>query len=560
MTNDVIKTLIAEAYGEGPEGMRRVAETIINRAAIRGLTPEQVVRQPHQYTGLHSPGDSVRNLWGNGAAVRAAQEAWDLALKPGDPTGGADHYHTNRVNPGWNRNMPRTGQYGDHIFYASRPIPPGELPQVATQTDTRRPVPPSTPTPLPPMLAAQRNLQPLKPNVASLYEGFYPAPAAPAPRGAVSNENLVFGRGISDSVERSAANQENRHQTLASALEAQVVASQRPPVPPMPVGTSQSYAAQDRAPRVANVPLPRSRPVTPTDIARAPGVTIASIPTSPVAPLRSLPPIPPPSNGRSANANVTLGRSEQAFAAVPNRIPAPVLTTAQIRTDNGQGIPTPRGATPAQVAAVPYNQGQRVASIPTASSPLRTVIAEPAPANPPRGPNTGFMKPPEERLIAGIYPADPEVAAGIRPALLNDVGTMPSWADFQTQFGAPRLPPIPPTLPTPLSMRPPSVGMMANVPLPRVRPVMPAVPRTMAPAPVARTVPRQPVRPPLSVVVYSNRLPAPPPVAPQPVNNRYIVNGQAVQKGMSNALAGTSASGFGGDRYDPYSVSTSISG
>jgi spore germination cell wall hydrolase CwlJ-like protein len=116
MANDVLKTLIAEAYGEGPEGMRRVAETILNRAAIRGLTPEQVVRQPYQYTGLHQPGADVKKLWNDEKALEQAQAAWDLAIKPGDPTGGADHYYATGTisEPYWAKSMRETGDYGGH--------------------------------------------------------------------------------------------------------------------------------------------------------------------------------------------------------------------------------------------------------------------------------------------------------------------------------------------------------------------------------------------------------------------------------------------------------------
>lgn len=57
--DDIINTGIAEAYGEGPEGMRRVFETILNRSAIRGITPGEVVRQPNQYTGYFAPGPAA---------------------------------------------------------------------------------------------------------------------------------------------------------------------------------------------------------------------------------------------------------------------------------------------------------------------------------------------------------------------------------------------------------------------------------------------------------------------------------------------------------------------
>lgn len=154
----VIDTLIAEAYGEGPEGMRRVAETILNRAAVRGLSVEQVVKQPSQYTGYWSPGPSAQKAMKDPKVRSAAEAAFRLAMEPGDPTGGADHYfNPNIVNPSWAGSMTPKGQYRNHAFYSSRPIPPGEIPNVvASLTDTVPPAPP-VPVAMSPDLALMRN-------------------------------------------------------------------------------------------------------------------------------------------------------------------------------------------------------------------------------------------------------------------------------------------------------------------------------------------------------------------------------------------------------------------
>lgn len=122
---DIINTLIAEAFGEGEEGMRRVAETILNRSAIRGITPEQVVTQPSQYTGYWSPGPAARQAQSNPAAISAAQAAWQMAQGADDPTGGADHYFApgSVSTPRWANSMQPTGSYGGHSFYSSQPVP-----------------------------------------------------------------------------------------------------------------------------------------------------------------------------------------------------------------------------------------------------------------------------------------------------------------------------------------------------------------------------------------------------------------------------------------------------
>lgn len=140
---DILLTLIAEAFGEGDEGMRRVGETILNRAAIRGIDPVDVVRQPHQYTGYSAPGPAAVAAQRDPAAISAAQAAWELAKRPGDPTGGADHYHADYVDPGWASSMPSTGKYGQHLFYKSTEVPADALRALLTPTAPIPQMPPA---------------------------------------------------------------------------------------------------------------------------------------------------------------------------------------------------------------------------------------------------------------------------------------------------------------------------------------------------------------------------------------------------------------------------------
>lgn len=237
----VIDTLIAEAIGEGPEGMRRVAETILNRAAIRGLTPEQVVKQPKQYTGYEAPGADTVTAMKDPAVRAAAEAAFRLAMEPGDPTKGADHYfNPNLVSPSWARSMTPTGQYKNHAYFSSQPVPPGEIPNVvASAVDTVPPRTPVMPTPLPPMLAAQRNLQPTSQNTSAFYAGILPPPA---PRAPITDKDLIFDRGVADTVERSIAGQD---QNLAAILERRIAeAGQKATMSTAAI----SYAGQERAP------------------------------------------------------------------------------------------------------------------------------------------------------------------------------------------------------------------------------------------------------------------------------------------------------------------------
>lgn len=131
---DVINTLIAEGAGEGQEGMRRIAETILNRAEQRGISPAEVVRQRSQYTGYSAPGPAAVRAQSDPAAISAAQAAWNLAQGPDDPTMGANHYfNPNVVRPSWANAMTPTGQYGNHAFYTDRErVQPRQAPTPAT--------------------------------------------------------------------------------------------------------------------------------------------------------------------------------------------------------------------------------------------------------------------------------------------------------------------------------------------------------------------------------------------------------------------------------------------
>lgn len=119
----VIKTIIAEALGEGQTGMQMVGETILNRANQRGLSPEGVVTQPYQYTGYSNPGPAAVRAFNDPNVVTAAQAAWQMAQGADDPTGGANHYfNPNIVQPSWARNMTPTVTHGGHAFYTDRPV------------------------------------------------------------------------------------------------------------------------------------------------------------------------------------------------------------------------------------------------------------------------------------------------------------------------------------------------------------------------------------------------------------------------------------------------------
>lgn len=138
----VIKTIIAEALGEGQTGMQMVGETILNRANQRGLSPSGVVMQPGQYEGYYNPGSAAQRAFSDPNIVSAAQAAWELAQQPGDPTGGANHYfNPNIAQPSWAQSMTPTATYGGHAFYTDRPVTQqvaqsGNAPSPQTQSNS----------------------------------------------------------------------------------------------------------------------------------------------------------------------------------------------------------------------------------------------------------------------------------------------------------------------------------------------------------------------------------------------------------------------------------------
>jgi hypothetical protein len=292
--DDILNTLIAEAYGEGPEGMRRVGETILNRAAIRGLDPVEVIRQPAQYTGYSSPGPLAIQTQSNPTARAAAQAAWELALRPGDPTGGADHYYNpNQVNPGWQNSMQHTGDYGDHTFYSSRTVPPQAL--AALLTPETRNVPLPRPRPASPM-----------DQIAALFSGSFKGSGQRQDTAAglgqyiqrnqakaTPSNHMVFGTGINDSFANVGAASK---QDLAAAL-AQIMPSRVAAIDPVGDGPSRSFFEDMFETSLTGVGQP---PAT---------------------------------------------RTVQSVPVTPKRAPVATMTTAQARADNGQVAKRPAQVT-----------------------------------------------------------------------------------------------------------------------------------------------------------------------------------------------------------------------
>lgn len=143
----LIRTALGEARGEGVEGMADVLQVIFNRANSGQFPsdPAAVALQDKQFSTWNKGegGNNPQQFRPSDPIYKSAERALDAVLggRP-DPTGGALFYHTPAVNPSWARAVNKHGtiERNGHIFYANRPTPPREIPNVvASQTDTRRP-------------------------------------------------------------------------------------------------------------------------------------------------------------------------------------------------------------------------------------------------------------------------------------------------------------------------------------------------------------------------------------------------------------------------------------
>jgi len=128
----VAMTILAEARGEGEEGMYAVAAVIAQRALNRQLSPRKVCLQ----NGLNKRGVRVWQFscWNSGKGLRhllqvpQAKYALRLAecltnnIKGIDRSyvGYADHYHNNKVKPSWSNINKKTKIINNHIFYKLR--------------------------------------------------------------------------------------------------------------------------------------------------------------------------------------------------------------------------------------------------------------------------------------------------------------------------------------------------------------------------------------------------------------------------------------------------------
>ena len=113
-----------EARGEGRDGMKAVAQVVLNRArhpAFPNTVCSVVYQGANRSTGCQFSFTCNGAMRGrvNRAAWNRAREVATKALSGQvfAAVGNATHFHTTAVSPSWRNSLVRVNQVGDHLFY-----------------------------------------------------------------------------------------------------------------------------------------------------------------------------------------------------------------------------------------------------------------------------------------------------------------------------------------------------------------------------------------------------------------------------------------------------------
>jgi spore germination cell wall hydrolase CwlJ-like protein len=114
-------TLLAEARGEGAEGMTAVAMVIKQRMANRKQTASQVCLAPKQFSCWNGKtSDDLRHLWQSPAAKDAIEVVRRFGKLNTAAIGHADHYCTVKIKPYWSKGKTPVAVIGNHKFFKLR--------------------------------------------------------------------------------------------------------------------------------------------------------------------------------------------------------------------------------------------------------------------------------------------------------------------------------------------------------------------------------------------------------------------------------------------------------
>lgn len=307
----LIRTALGEAAGEGKRGMEAVLHVILNRANSGDYSsdPAKVALQKNQFSAWNdsSNGGNNPSKWStNSKSYKTAAAALDAVLGGApDPTGGAMFYHAKGITPYWADEANTNGvvKIGNHRFYPTHPVPPANIPDVASETDTT----PPSPMPARPFGSTRPadRLDAMLPDQAMF--GVRPGGPGPQP----IDPGQFFGTGGLGSDQHwggmAGYNPETRQfdsptvgNALSTALMPKVPAlpsgpiGRRPPAPPPIVvptlNDTRSEQNTTYSPPAPTIPLPRMRPEPPLGFEPLPAPPPLAPQTDTVPPSR--PPMP----------------------------------------------------------------------------------------------------------------------------------------------------------------------------------------------------------------------------------------------------------------------------
>lgn len=463
---DVINTLIAEAGGEGDAGLIAAAWAIQQRAAARGQTIDQVIKSG--FDGYSNPGSGAVRAQQD-PRLRAKVEQIVTGVQNGtipNPVPGADHFLSGDAMPSWAKGMKPVATIGGHRFYASGDvpqeaygplIPPGELPEVASLTDTvpGRPVP-VTPSP---QMNTMRSPPPLPPSRPS--SGYSPdyiqKSMASLPKAMPVN--------LGDQIGMSPIQGGSQQAPLFDAGYDERMGAMR--LMPEALDTQGMFTARSPSPPRLLPPIP------PSTLGQPPATrTVQSVPVTP------RPQVP---------GNTYAGQDRAMPSALPNPIPTrPGVTRTASLAGNVALPPGVRPQVPSTTAAVPQSETQRLAALYANGGPTRPFVQMPNMAEVAAG--TGFRVPQSAQFVYDPAASQPTRLPALNPNLPDPVQVIP---------GLPRAPRV-----APVPFGRPSFMTAAMPPMPPIRPTRPI--------PLQRPAQQAPARSPLRITVNgANPLPVP---------------------------------------------------
>jgi hypothetical protein len=164
----LIRTALGEARGEGVEGMADVIQVILNRANSGDFPadPAAAALQPNEFSAWNPVGRGGNNpsqFSTDSDTYKRGERALDLVLSGTRPdyTGGALFYKTPSVKSPFHDSQNKFGtiERNGHLYYPTRPVPPGEIPNVVASLQDTTPPPRVAPNPatISPDLSLMRN-------------------------------------------------------------------------------------------------------------------------------------------------------------------------------------------------------------------------------------------------------------------------------------------------------------------------------------------------------------------------------------------------------------------